>query len=437
MSTSVAYTNPIASIRAHARLGLALCAFLFLGVGGWAYTTELAGAVIASGQVVIESNVKKIQHQQGGTVGTLLVHEGSVVKAGDILLKLDDTVTRSNLAIIMSNLSELTARRARLEAERDGSDHITFPDFLTSRLPDPEIAKLIASETRVFDLRKVARQSQKAQLSERIAQLHKEIEGMQAQISANAKEVVLMGKELEGVRELWRKNLVPISRVTALERDAVRMQGEGGRLASTVAEATVKISETELQILQVDRDMRSDVAKELSEISAKIAELKERRVAAEDLLSKIDLRAPQDGIVHQLQIHVKGEVIAPGDPVMMIVPDDDSLAVEVKVSPADIDSVHVGQAAALRFTAFNVRTTPEVDGQVYRVSADSETDKRTGTSYYVVRISFSTADLSKLDGRKLVPGMPVEAFIKTDPRTVLSYLMKPISDQMMRAFREK
>ena len=426
------------SIRSYLRAGVAIGVALVGGLGGLAYGTQISGAVIGLGQIVIESEVKKIQHQSGGTVGELLVKEGSRVAAGDVLLRLDDVVLRSNLGVIQTNLDEMSARQARLEAERDGLSAIAFPDELREQgKSEPRIEKLMTSEKRVFDLRSEARAGQRSQLRERISQLHKEMEGLKAQIAANKQEVVLMGKELESVRDLWRKNLVPISRVTAIERDSVRTGGDGGRLVSALASSSGKVSEIELQILQIDQDLRSEVAKELREIQARFSELRERRIAAEDQLRKTDLRAPQSGIVHQLQVHVKGEVLPPNEPVMMIVPNQDALAVDVRVAPTDIDQVHVGQASTLRFPSFNARTTPEIDAMVHRVSADAETDKRTGVSFFNVRIALAQSEIDKLGRAKLVPGMPVEAFIQTEQRSMLSYLLKPVTDQMSRAFREK
>jgi HlyD family secretion protein len=428
----------LASIHVYLRGGVAIVVALVFGLGGLAYGTQISGAVIGIGQVVIESEVKKIQHQNGGTVGELLVKEGARVQAGDLLLRLDDVVLRSNLGVIQANLDEMAARQARLEAERDAFQSITFPAALWEQAKaESRIEKLLTSEQRVFDLRGEARDGQRAQLRERIAQLHKEMEGLNAQIAANKQEVVLMGKELESVRDLWRKNLVPISRVTSIERDSVRTGGEGGRLISSLAAAGGKVSEIELQVLQIDQDLRSEVAKELREIQARTSELRERRIAAEDQLRKTDLRAPQSGVVHQLQVHVKGEVLPANEPVMMIVPNQDALAVDVRVAPTDIDQVHVGQASTLRFPSFSARTTPEIDAVVSRVSADAETDKRTGASFFSVRIALEQKEVVKLGTAKLVPGMPVEAFIQTQQRSMLSYLLKPVSDQMARAFREK
>jgi membrane fusion protein, type I secretion system len=230
---------------------------------------------------------------------------------------------------------------------------------------------------------------------------------------------------------------VQIQRVTALERDAARLEGERGQLIASTAQAKGKISEIELQILQIDQDLRSEVAKDLREVQGKIAELVERKVAAEDQLKRIDIRAPQDGMVHQSTVHTVGGVITPGEAIMLIVPEADALTVEAKLAPQDIDQVRVGQTAALRFSAFSQRTTPELDGVVSRVSADLTTDQRTGAAYYVVRITLSDSEIARLGGLRLVPGMPVEAFIKTGERTVLSYVMKPFTDQINRSFRSR
>jgi HlyD family secretion protein len=254
-------------------------------------------------------------------------------------------------------------------------------------------------------------------------------------VAAKKREIELIGQELEGVRELWRKNLVQIQRVTALERDAARLEGERGHLIAATAQSKGKISEIELQIIQIDQELRSEVAKELREVQAKIAELVERKIAAEDQLKRIDIRAPQDGVVHQLTVHTVGGVITAGEAMMVIVPEADNLTVEAKLNPQDIDQVHAGQNAALRFSTFNQRTTPELTGVVTRVSADLTTDQRTGMSYYTVRISIPENEVARLGGLKLLPGMPLEAFIQTGERTVLSYLTKPFTDQAARAFR--
>ncbi len=410
---------------------------LVAGLGGWAMTTEFSGAVIASGQLVVDSNVKKVQHPTGGVVGTLNVRDGSPVKAGDIVVSLDDTQIRANRDIVVKALNELAARQAREETERDGIAKITFPDELIARRSDPDVAKAIVGEERQFEIRRAAREGQKAQLRERMVQLRQEIGGYEAQIASKEKQIEWVGKELVGVYELWQKNLVPYSRVTNLEREKERLVGERGQLVASIAQAKGKIAEIELQILQVDQDMRAEVGKDLAEIRARTAELIERKVAAEDQLKRVDIRAPIDGVVHQLTVHTVGGVITAGELIMLIVPQTDTLQVEAKVAPQEIDQLRIGQAAVLRFVAFNQRTTPELAGTVIRISADVSEDAKTGARFYTIRLDVPETEVARLGNAKLVPGMPVEALIQTSPRTVMSYLVKPFQDQLSRAFREK
>jgi len=425
------------SMRRHLVAAIVVVLVLVVGVGGWAATTAISGAVVASGSVVVDSNVKKVQHPTGGIVGELRVHDGDRVHAGEIVVRLDETVTRANLAIVTKGLGELMARKARLESERDGLDTITFPAQLVADEGDPDRAAAMDSERKLFSLRKTARSGQKAQLQERVAQLGEEITGLAAQQNSKAKEIALVERELAGVRDLWNKNLVQLTRLTALEREAARLDGERGQLIAAAAQAKGKIAETALQILQIDQDIASDVAKELREVDGKIGEFVERKVAAEDQLKRTDIRAPQDGTVFQLAVHTVGGVITAGDPIMLIVPEADNLSVEVKVNPQDIDQLQLNQKAILRFSAFNIRTTPEIEGTVTRISADTSTDQRTGQSYYTIRIAMPAEQIERLGDVKLLPGMPVEAFIQTRDRTMLSYLMKPLHDQFLRAFREK
>jgi HlyD family secretion protein len=424
------------SLRLHLLAGLSVLVLLAGGVGGWATTTELAGAVMASGSVVVDSSSKKVQHPTGGVVGEIRVRDGDRVHAGELVVRLDDTITRANLAVITKALDELAARQGRLEAERDGVSTISVRRELLERSSDRDISKLIAGEQTLFKLRHEAREGLRAQLKERIGQLHEQIAGLQEQTVAKGDEIKLIQNELVGVRELWRKNLVPINRVTQLEREATRLKGERGQLVASIAQAKGRISETELQIIQIDQDLRSEVAKELGEIQAKSAELIEKRVAAEDHLKRIDIRAPQAGTVHQMSVHTVGGVIAGGDPLMLIVPENDELAIEVKVAPQDIDQLTIGQEAVLRLSAFNRRTTPEIKGTVSRVAADLIQDQNTGTAFYTARIAVDPNEIERLEGLRLVPGMPIEAFIQTGQRTALSYLVKPLSDQITRAFRE-
>jgi HlyD family secretion protein len=425
------------SIRLHLIIGLAIVVMLAGGLGGWASTAEISGALIAPGQIVVESNVKKVQHPTGGVVGEVLARDGDLVKAGDVVVRLDDTVTKASLAIVTKNLDGLWARAARLQAEQQGIDKVVFPPQLLERADDPDVKNIIASESKLFEVRVNGRSGQKAQLHERITQLNEEIAGLTAQEKAKDQEISLVEKELVGVRDLYDKHLVQMTRLTTLERDAARLNGERAQFIASRAQAKGKITETELQIIQVDKDMVSDVSKDLRETNDKIGEFVERKVTAEDQLKRTDIRAPQDGMVLQSTVHTVGGVITAGDAIMMIVPQSDDLQVEAKVNPQDIDKLQIGQKTLLRLSAFNQRTTPELNGVVTRVSPDVTTDQRTGQSYYTIRVSMPPQEVARLGDVRLIPGMPVEAFVQTGDRTMLSYLIKPLSDQLMRAFREK
>ena len=422
------------SIRRHL-LVAGLAAFVLIGgMGGWAATTELAGAVIASGQLVAESSVKRVQHPTGGVVRSVEVKEGDIVEAGDVLVQLDETMLRANLGIVTKTLRQLQVRQARLEAERDGSETIAFPQALTEVTGDAELASLIRSEQKLFDLRLDMRRGLKAQLAERVTQLHEEISGMDAQVAAKNREIELLNKDLEGLRTLLEQELIASQRISDLERALAQSEGEAGQLAAAIAQARGRIAETDLQVLQVDQNSRSEVAAELSEVQAKIAEYSERLIAAENELSKATIRSPQSGQVHQLAVHTVGGVIGGGETIMLIVPIADALIIDVKIAPQDIDQVHVGQAVLLRFSAFNLRTTPEINGTIDRVSADLTIDERSGFGFYTARIGVTPDEMARLTGLTMTSGMPVEGFIQTGKRTALSYLTKPLADQIMRSF---
>jgi len=436
-ATSVNVPDMKQSLLRHSyAVGIAAVILVF-GLGGWATTTEFSGAVIAQGQLVVDSNVKKVQHPTGGVIGELRVKDGMAVKAGDILIRLDDTQTRANLAIVTKALDDFSARQAREEAERDGAAEISFPKDLLDRMDQPDVAKAVNGERTQFDIRRKAREGQRSQLRERIAQAREEIGGYDAQVDSKVKQIAWITKELEGVNQLWQQNLVPYTRVTTLEREKERLEGERGQLVASIAQSKGKIAETELQILQIEQDMRTEVGKDLADIRGRVSELVEKRVAAEDQLKRVDLRAPQDGFVHQLSVHTVGGVIQAGEQIMLIVPSLDLLTVETKIAPQDIDQVHLDQVARLRFTTFNQRTTPELNGIVKEISADVSEDQKTGTRYYTMRIGVPPEEIVRLGNQKLVPGMPVEAFVQTSPRTVMSFLTKPLSDQIHHAFREK
>jgi HlyD family secretion protein len=424
------------SINKHIVIGVALILLLNCGVAGWAATTEIAGALISPGTLVAASHPKKVQHPTGGVVSRILVANDSRVSSGDLLITLDDTVIRSSLAIVTKGLDQLRGRKARLQAERDLLSAIEFPIELTSRAGEDRVRQLIAAETRLFEIRRTVRDGQRRQLKERISQMNEEIAGLQSQRDAKASESLIVDREADSMRRLWDLKLIEASRINALDRDSTRITGEQGQLSAAISSARGKIAEIQLQIIQIDQDLASEVADELRDIDAKIGELEERQIAEEDQLKRIDIRAPQDGYVHELAVYTIGGVVAPGDLLMQIVPDDNLLAVEARVRPQDIDQMHLGQQATLRFSAFSQRTTPEVRGTVRSLSPDISTDRRTGATYYNVRIDIAEDEVARLGEVVLVPGMPVEAFIQTGQRSVASYLLKPYYDQIMRAFRE-
>lgn len=427
--------DPWRDIRRTIFAGVATAVVLFSTVGLWAATAPLAGAVIASGRIVVESNVRRIQHPSGGVVAEINVKDGDRVRAGDVLVRLDETHAKASLALIEIELRRLQIRQARLVAERDGKAVFTLPEELADRATDRAVMQAISSELSLFRTRRDAADGQRSQFRERIAQSRDEIKGLAAQIEAKRAQTILIRPELEGVQKLYDQNLVALSRLTALQREASRLSGEEGSLAAETARAKGRIAEIELQILQIDQDLRREVTTELRDIEGKIADLSERRIAAVDQLARTEMRAPQDGIVHQKTVHTIGGVIGPAEQIMLIVPETDGLIVEARVEPAMIDRLRVGQPVVLRFPAFDSATTPDLHGKLAQVAADLTTEQSTGASFYTARVSIDRPELDRLGGKTLVPGMPVETFIQTGTRTALAYLAKPLEDQLARSFR--
>lgn len=421
----------------HIALGCAAAMLLTLTVGGWASSTQLASAVIASGSIVIEGNAKQVQHPTGGVIAELLVAKGQTVSAGDILVRLDATVMRANLAIVSLQINQYLARRARLEAERDNLPDVTTPGELFERVELATVDQIMASEMRLFLYRAETRAGQKKQLEERVSQLNAQIDGRLAQQEAKQAELDLVGSELADVRTLFDGGLVSIVRVNELARSVARLEGEDALLEAQVAEAREKIAEVELQLLQIDHAMRSEVSAELRDIELRSGELLEREIAIRDQLGRLDVVAPVDGLVHQLAVHTVGGVVTPAETLMWIVPQNTELTVEARVPTKDIDQIAIQQDATLRLVAFNRNTTPELSGKVIRISGDAVVDERTGASYYQVGIAIPSTEVERLAGLALVPGMPVECFINTGYRTVLSYFTKPLLDHSVRAFREE
>ncbi|MEH2587232.1 HlyD family type I secretion periplasmic adaptor subunit [Bradyrhizobium sp. AZCC 1721] len=405
--------------------------------GGWMAFAPLSGAVVVPGNLVVQSNVKTIQHPTGGVVAQIAVNNGMRVNAGDLLLRLDSTQAQASLQVVSKQLDEVRAKISRLVAERDGLPKPAIPPELSTRLDDGNVKTVLASEASLFRARVTARESQRELLQSKVSQLGEEIIGLEAQVASKAKQLELITGELTGVRELFDKRLVPIARLTALQRESARIEGERGQLLSTIAETKTKVDEAKLQMVRLDQDVRTEVVKELGEAQGKEAELSERAVAARDVLERIEMRAPTSGVIHQLNAHTIGGVIRPGDTIMEVVPDSDDLQIEARLQPNDIDQVRKGQQAFVRFSAFNQRVTPQLIGQVSYVSPDTTRDQQTGTSYFTVRIMLPEEERRLLAGLQLVSGMPAEVFMQTGSRTMLSYLFKPILDQFQRAFVER
>ncbi|QBZ91386.1 HlyD family type I secretion periplasmic adaptor subunit [Pseudomonas viciae] len=424
------------SLSRHLRWG-AISLVVLLGGGlTWAASTSLSGAVIATGVVAVEGSVKTIQHPTGGVVAELLVKEGQTVAAGDVLLRLDATLPAASQAIVSKSLNQAWARLARLEAERDNAREVAIPKELLTRMSLEEAKSVMAIEQQLFIDRRASREGQKKQLRERVQQLNETIAGHDIQQKTKQEEIELIDSEYQAVKKLFDKGMMTLDRVNALARGIARLRGERGQLMASIAEARGKIAETELQRLQVDQTFRSEVSQELRDLLARQGELIEREITASDQLKRIDITSPIAGRVQQLAVHTIGGVISPAEGLMQIVPADDELLVEAKISAQDIDQLTVGQSATLRLSAFNRSTTPELTGTVVRLSADLIQDERTGIGFYRAGIKIPQSELAKLQGLALVPGMPVESMIQTGSRNVMSYLLKPISDHAQRAFRE-
>jgi len=410
---------------------------LVFGFGGWAYFSSISGAVIASGVVAVETNVKTVQHLDGGIVSEILVANGDEVKAGDLLIRLDDTNIKANLAIIDGRLHILNARKARLESERDKKDQILFPKELLDNANDFEIAKIIAGQKSLFEARNASMNGQKRLLRQKISQFENEIKGLEAQQLSKQKQAELIRQEITDITPLYKKGHVTRSRMLELERAVVQLDGEYGRHIGDIARVRGAIGQTELEILQLDKDYLGEIISELRDIDSNVLEMSEQKFVTVDRLNRIDIRSPRAGYIHNLAVHTIGGIVSPAEPVMQIIPDEDRLIIEAQVSPSDIDQIRLGQTALVRFSAFSSRTTPEMNGKVIKISPDSIVDRNSGMRYFQVIVEVADDELLKLGDNKLLPGMPAEAFIQTEERTALSYLLKPLMDNFNRAFREE
>jgi HlyD family secretion protein len=433
----VSAEKPSWSSRRHVITGFVALAVLFGGFGVWSIGTNIAGAIVTSGQIEVEQHRQIVQHPDGGVVAAINVADGDTVQAGDLLIRLDGSVVKSELAIVEGQLFEIMARRARLTAERDDATTVTFPaELIQTANSRPEVAELMQGQVHLFEARADTLAKQTAQLVERRAQIESQIEGIVAQSDALTAQLDLIRRELTDQQALLEKGLAQSSRVLALRREEARLRGTVGELTAQKAQAQESISEIEIESLRLEATRREEANTQLRDIGSQELELAERRRALTEQVVRLEIRAPVSGVVLGLQVTTPRSVIRPADPVLYLIPQDRPLVIAAQVSPIHIDQVYPGQEAKLIFSAFSSRTTPELKGRVAVVSADALVDQRTQMSYYRAEIVLEPGEREKLGDVTLLPGMPVEAFIKTDERTPLAYLLKPFTDYFNRAFRE-
>jgi HlyD family type I secretion membrane fusion protein len=408
----------------------------FCGIGAWAALAPLDSAAIAPGKVTVASNRKTVQHLEGGIIRELLVKEGDAIEEGQVIIRLDDTQTRTTLELLRSRQDTLLAREARLIAERDGTDTIDFPPALMSRRGEAAVAKLLTGEQAVFTARRRAIQGRIDIFRKRIVQLGKEIASLEAQVVAEDKQLELVAEEHDSVETLVNKGVMDKTRLLGLKRAAARLEGSRGEHQGLIARAEQRIGETELQIIDLENSSLNEAVSALREVQSQLVESGQRLHAAEDILARTEIRAPQAGVVMGLNVHTETGVIAPGQRLLDILPKDDVLVIEAEVDPNDIDVVWVGLSAQVRLTAFKQRNTPPLEGEVTRVSADSFTHERTGATYFLARITIDPAERDKLDGGELYPGMPADVMIVTGNQTAFEYFLTPVTDSFRHAFRE-
>lgn len=430
-------TVATASFYRHAWIGVGSIVLLFGGLVVWAAFTDIAGAVVAPGTIVVEGGSKRVQHREGGIVKQVLVENGKLVRAGDLLVRLDGTMVAANLAVTLSQLREAYALEARLIAESSNTTELSPRAGINPGADQARLDTLLLAQKRLMASRAATREGLAARLEEQIEQTGIQIEGLEAQKQAVAKQHALLEQEGAGVEKLYAAGLIEVSRVNAINREISRLDGEAGRLIAEIAAAKTSIAERRLQITQIADEFQTEVLQELQATGQKIAELQQQRIAAEDTLSRLEIRAPQSGMVHELIIRTVGGVVGAGETLMLIVPQESSMLIEARVGAIDVDKVVVGQHAIVRLSSFDARTTPELSAEIRTVSADLTHDPRTGEGFYLARVGISDSELARLpEGRKLVPGMPAEAFIQTGDRSVLSYLIHPFTEQIRHAFRE-
>ena len=418
-------------------LGLVTCAAVIALFFGWGTMTTIAGAIVTSGQIEVEQNRQIVQHADGGIVEAILTTEGARVAAGDPLMRLDGSLLRAELATVESQFFEILARRGRLEAERDGRDDPEFPPFLVEEAARrPEVEALMIGQARLFDARRDTMERQLEQLAKRALQTQRLIDGIDAQIAALAVQSALIAQELASQQELLDRGLAQVARVLSLQREEARLAGMQGELVASRAQAEERITETEVEALRMTAARREEANAQLRDIGFRELELSERRNALLERIARLEIRAPVSGIVLGLRVTTPRAVIRPADPILFLIPQDRPLVIASRVPTIHIDQVQPGQEAKLMFSALSMRTTPEIAGIVTSVSADVFVDEVTQMPYYRAEIELLPGEREKLGAVTLLPGMPVEAFIRTEDRTPLSYFVKPFTDYFNRAMRE-
>jgi len=427
--------KPSFSVVPRIALGFCLSVGLVVGLGGWAATTDLNGAIMAPGSVTVEQHAKSVQHRDGGVVGAILVRDGQTVAADQILIRIDDAQTRAELAIVKGQLLELSVKKARLLAERDGLRTLDFPPLPAGSAP--EAKSIVDGEMRLFRGNLASRDSQRQQLELQIGQVTEEIAGLVKQRDAKREELIVLISEHGKLQGLVDRQLFEGSKFLPINRDRHRLTGEQGSLEASIARARVRASEIRVQLLAISDTARTEAQRELATVDAKLSELSNRRIALEDRLTRTDIKAPVTGTLHELKTFTVGGVITPADVLATVVPDDAKLKVEIHIAPSSIDQVGVGRPAKVRFAAFNQRTTPELKGRLTYVSPSTTTGAK-DDAYYVGHVELESGEWERLgQGKRLVPGMPVEVHVATEERTALSYLLKPIQDQFSRTFRAR
>jgi len=425
------------SLRRHAVATLIIVLVLFGGVGYWASLASIHGAILASGRFVVESNIKQIRHVDGGYVQKILVEEGDVVEKGDVLVRFDDTIVRSDLTVITGQLNEAILTEARLLAQLLAETSFEVPrnDLVTDGHRDVE--RVVRAQQSLLQASRQSIEGQKNQLREQISQLREQIGGLAAQQSAKAEEITLIGEELGNIEELLGKGLISQQRVKALQRERARMIGEKGRLVADIAQLRLAVSEKELSIIQINDEERADVLRQLQECRLKKNQFSQQRIAYQERLQRLEVKAPQQGIVHELAILAVGGVIEPGEVIMTFVPKQDALIIEARIDPKDVDEIAAGQEASIRLPSLNQRVTPKLAGKLTSVSPDIAVDQKTQQPYYKVHFEVAEGQLAQISNITVVAGMPVEAYIMTRDRTVLAFLLQPLTDQLAKTFREE